>query len=79
MNQNQTESKPQDVEEPRDEGLDETTCSDVWEYSEYRATLRLNGKFFALITPDGRNAISKADASQLLNALNRPNKQISHQ
>jgi hypothetical protein len=27
MNQNQTESKPQDVEEPREEGLDETACS----------------------------------------------------
>jgi hypothetical protein len=27
MNQNQTESQPQDVEEPRDEGLDETACS----------------------------------------------------
>ena len=27
MNQNQTESKPQDVKEPRDEGLDETDCS----------------------------------------------------
>lgn len=26
MNQNQTESKLQDVEEPRDEGLDETAC-----------------------------------------------------
>jgi hypothetical protein len=27
MNQNQTESKPPSVEEPADEGLDETTCS----------------------------------------------------
>jgi hypothetical protein len=27
MNQNQTESKPQDVEEPREEGLDGTLCS----------------------------------------------------
>ena len=27
MNQNQTESKPPSVEEPRDEGLDETACS----------------------------------------------------
>lgn len=27
MNQNQTESKQQDVEEPREEGLDETTYS----------------------------------------------------
>jgi len=26
MNQNQTESKPASVEEPREEGLDETTC-----------------------------------------------------
>jgi len=29
MNQNQTESKPPSVEEPRDEGLDETACSVV--------------------------------------------------
>ena len=48
-------------------------CSDVWEYSEYRATLRLNGKFFALITPDGHNAISKDDTAKLLTYLNRPN------
>jgi len=27
MNQNQTESKPTDAEQPREEGLDETTCS----------------------------------------------------
>jgi hypothetical protein len=27
MNQNQTESKPLSVEEPREEGLDETACS----------------------------------------------------
>ncbi len=30
MNKNQTESKPPSVEEPADEGLDETTCSEVW-------------------------------------------------
>lgn len=30
MNQNQTESKPVSVEEPREEGLDETTCSASW-------------------------------------------------
>ena len=33
MNQNQTKSKPQDVEEPRDEGLDETTCSVIFAVS----------------------------------------------
>jgi hypothetical protein len=49
------------------------TCSDVWEYSEYRATLRLNGKFFAFMTPDGGSALSAADAAKLLAALNRPN------
>jgi hypothetical protein len=27
MNQNQTESKPTNAEQPTDEGLDETTCS----------------------------------------------------
>ena len=30
MNQNQIQSKPEDVEEPRDEGLDETACSPVF-------------------------------------------------
>jgi len=29
MNQNQTESKPPSVEQPADEGLDETVCSSV--------------------------------------------------
>jgi hypothetical protein len=29
MSQNQTESKPEDVEEPREEGLDETSCSGI--------------------------------------------------
>ena len=65
-----------DTQKPNREAVDPASaCSDVWEYSEYRATLRLNGKFFALITPDGRNAISKEDASKLINALNRPNDQ----
>jgi hypothetical protein len=34
MNQNQTESKPPSVEEPREEGLDETTCSQCAEWRQ---------------------------------------------
>lgn len=41
------------------------------EYSTYRATLRLNGKFFAVVSPDVRNSLSEEDAKKLLSALNR--------
>jgi hypothetical protein len=51
MNQNQTESKPQDVEEPIDEGLDETTCYRLLDYERLlnaeeisRAILTLKGE-----------------------------------
>jgi hypothetical protein len=40
MNQNQTESKPLSVEEPREEGLDETPCSAsfaAWLHDYFRA------------------------------------------
>ncbi len=73
MNQNQTESKPASVEEPRGEGLDETTCSDVWEYSQYRASLRRNGVTFALMTRDGKHSLNLGEQAILLAALNRPN------
>lgn len=46
MNQNKTESKPQDVEEPRDEGLDETSCCASW---LFLGTLQMSltaGNFF---------------------------------
>lgn len=41
-----------------------------WTYSPYRATLRLDGKNFAIVSPDGRNALSKVDEQRLLRALN---------
>jgi hypothetical protein len=41
-----------------------------WEYNPYRAALTRNGKFFAMVTPDGRNALSAEDAVTLLHALN---------
>jgi hypothetical protein len=31
----------------------DTVVKDVWEYSFHRASLKRNGKTFALITPDG--------------------------
>jgi hypothetical protein len=40
-----------------------------WSYSSYRAKLSRNGKLFALVTPDGRSALSPKDACILLNAL----------
>ena len=42
----------------------------VWEYSAYRATLKKDGEFFALMTPDGKNALSPEKAKELLDALN---------
>lgn len=41
-----------------------------WSYNPYRATLYLDGKFFALVSPDGRNALSKKDAEFLVDLLN---------
>lgn len=41
-----------------------------WTYSRYRATLKKNGKTFAIVSPDGRNALSDADTETLLRALN---------
>ena len=42
----------------------------TWEYSHYRASLRRNGKPFAIVTPDGKNALNPFDAFVLLKALN---------
>lgn len=42
----------------------------TWEYSHYRASLRRNGKPFAIVTPDGKNALNPFDAFVLLQALN---------
>lgn len=41
-----------------------------WEYSRYRATLKRDGVTFAIVTPDGRNALKPADVRTLLDALN---------
>lgn len=40
-----------------------------WEYSSYRATLRRNGKFFALVTPDGASSLTHRDELALMAAL----------
>lgn len=42
-----------------------------WSYSHYRASLYLDGERFAIVTPDGRNSLSKKHAALLLEALNR--------
>jgi hypothetical protein len=41
-----------------------------WTYSKYRASLYHYGRIFAIVTPDGRNALSDTDAKFLLDALN---------
>lgn len=41
-----------------------------WEYSDYRATLSYDGDIFAIITPDGVNAMSKVKADLLVKKLN---------
>ena len=50
-----------------------------WSYIHYRASLYLDGEQFAIVTPDGRNSLSKKDATLLLEALNRkpPNAALS--
>lgn len=44
-----------------------------WTYSQYRATLRKDGNFFAIVTPNGRDALSETAANELLALLNRHN------
>ena len=48
-----------------------------WSYSHYRAALYLDGKQFAIVTPDGRNSLSKKYVSLLLKALNSKPQQDS--
>ncbi len=43
-----------------------------WSYSPYRATLYFDGKLFAIVTPDGKNALTPETADALLQVLNRP-------
>lgn len=47
-----------------------TTDTPVWSYSPYRAMLRKNGKAFAIVTPDGKNALPPKKAKELLEQLN---------
>lgn len=42
-----------------------------WHYSHYRASLYLDGKHFAIVTPDATRALTKKNATLLLEALNR--------
>lgn len=41
-----------------------------WSYNRYRATLYREGKFFAFVTPDTKDALSIDDANALLADLN---------
>jgi hypothetical protein len=59
-------------------GLTAPTGSGSWTYSRYRATLRKNGRFFAIVTPDGSEVISRQAEKELLAALNRsPNEKTA--
>ncbi len=42
----------------------------VWSYSFYRAALRCNEETFALVTPDGTNALDSESAKRLIQTLN---------
>lgn len=41
-----------------------------WTYNKYRATLVRHGKTFALVTPNGKDALSPAQAQEMLSDLN---------
>jgi hypothetical protein len=41
----------------------------IWTYSSLNATLKKDGKFFAIVTPDGQNALSPESAVELVNTL----------
>lgn len=49
-----------------------------WTYSQYRAALKKNGVIWAIVTPDGSNALPAHKAYELLCALNAPNDKVSH-
>lgn len=51
-------------------GIAESARQERWTYSFYRATLKRDGQSFAIVTPDGRNALSKRKADELLRILN---------
>lgn len=44
----------------------------TWTYSPQRALLRKDGKAFAIVTPDGHNALPPEKAKELLDVLNGP-------
>ena len=48
------------TEEPKQSG---------WSYSTYRAALRKDGELFAIVTPNGSDALSPEDAKTLVDAL----------
>lgn len=41
-----------------------------WSYSAYRASLRRDGKLFAIVSPDGVNELPKEQADKLVKSLN---------
>lgn len=43
----------------------------IWTYNSYRAMLYRNNVRFAIVTPDGSNALSKEDTALLLKTLNK--------
>jgi hypothetical protein len=50
--------------------MTESKRNPVWEYSPFSASIRKNGKLFAIATPDGVNHLNKDDAKLLIDALN---------
>jgi hypothetical protein len=50
--------------------MEKNAMKPVWSYSPYRALLRRNDKSFAIVTPDGSNALPEEKIAVLLRALN---------
>jgi hypothetical protein len=42
----------------------------IWEYNAYRATLQIDGKFFAFVTPNLKDSLTQEDAKLLIKTLN---------
>lgn len=55
---------------PKEEAPEPLSPGGRWTYNAYRATLLRDGLRFAMVTPDGANALSPEAASELLVALN---------
>lgn len=54
--------------------VNDSACVGLWTYSSYRATLRKDGQFFAVVSPNGNDALHPNDAVRLIETLQRGEK-----